>query len=102
MEVQLYMYLYYTVVLVPGNPLHNYHGNHDYLCQYTSMRLNCVVSSPAIWWHSVELSVQPSDVTCHLMAVHGTPMWQSRRTEIAKVCTRYVTVMSSVFMHAVY
>jgi hypothetical protein len=44
----------------------------------------------------MELSVQPSDVTCHLMVVHGTPMWQCHRTGIAKVYTRYVTVMSSV------
>jgi len=42
-EFQICMYLYYTVVLVPENSLHSYHGNLNYLCQYTSMRLNSVL-----------------------------------------------------------
>ena len=62
----------------------------------------CVMSSPAIWWHSVELSIWPSDVTCHLMAVCGSPMWECHRTEIAKVCIRCVIAVSSIFMHAMY
>ena len=62
----------------------------------------CVVSSPAIWWRSLELSIQPSDVTCHLEAVRGTLLWECDRTEIAKVYIRYVTVMCSIFMLAMY
>jgi hypothetical protein len=45
----------------------------------------CVVSSPAIRWRSVELNCQPSDVTCHLVAVRETPVWVCDRTDIHKV-----------------
>jgi len=53
------VYVYYTVILVPSNTLRSYHRNLNQWCPlhviYASARLNCVVSSTAIWWRSVEL-----------------------------------------------
>ena len=48
----------------------------------------CLVSSPAIWWRSVELSGQPSDAAYYLMPARETPKWECDRTDIHKVYIR--------------
>jgi len=48
----------------------------------------CVVSSPAIWWRSVELSCQPSDVTYRLVAVREIPTLVCDRIDIHEVYMR--------------
>lgn len=91
-EVQMCLYLYYIVVLVPGSSLHSDHGNLNYLCLYTSMRLNSVlchllpsggiqwnavfglVMSPAMWW-SMEL--QCGNVTGLRLIKYIQDMWLS-------------------------
>lgn len=69
--------VYYTAVLVLGVPLRSYHAVLNKWCPLciicASVRPNSVywrlLPSGGRPWNS---SIQPSDVTCHLVAVRGT------------------------------
>jgi hypothetical protein len=88
------MYVYCKVVLVFGDPLCSYRG-HNHFCHFyiicASVRLNSVqcsfLPSEGIPWNS---SVQPSDITHHLVAVRGTPTWECDRTDVPKVYIRNI------------
>jgi len=89
------MYVYCTVVLVPGDHLCSYREHLNYFCPFyvtcASVRLNYVqcslLPSDGIPWNS---DVQPSDVTHHLGAVRGTPTWSCDRTDVPELYVRYI------------
>jgi len=85
------MYVYSTVVLVPGDPLRSYIGHANWLrplyiiCPF--VKLNSVCCRPLPYdgfsWNS---NVQPSNVTCILVAVYETPTLECDRVDSLKVC----------------
>ena len=84
------MYVYSTVLLVLGDPLRSYIGHVNWLrplyitCPFVKLNSVCRRSLPygGVPWNS---NVQPSNVTCILVAVYETPSLECDRVDSLKV-----------------
>jgi len=72
--------VYYTALLVPGDPLRSYHAVLNKWCPLYTIRASLRPNS--VFWRFLPSggrpcisNIKPSDVTCHLVAVRGTQTW---------------------------